>query len=207
MPLTRIPLLNIVADLMRQPELRQRLNRNPMAVIKEYGLDTAPQNQLAAFLTMNPVEIGRKLQALMGQAEMEPGDFPPPSEDFFQKDGGIDPAYPSPRPGIFRIRPRRISVAEITNNAFEFVVYGQSFVNTKLTLKRTSDGAEANLTHEHLIGTFRGSVLRAVVRPPGGMGSFSAGEKYRVVVMNNPGAGPPYEEDVGGGAALLLEIT
>jgi hypothetical protein len=202
--------MNLLADLMRKPELRERFNRDLMGVVAEYGVDTAPAGQLEALLTMDAPTIAAKLQSLFQQAAMRPGEFPPPGPDFFSEDGGIDPMYPSPRPGVFRVRPRQVSAAVVNAkpvHAFEFVVYGQSFVNVELKLKRVHPvvGAYARLSVPHLFGTFRGSMLRTIVSPPQGEPNFTAGNKYQVIVLNQPGTGS--EEDVGPGTQYLLEIT
>ena len=118
--------------------------------------------------------------------------------------------YPSPTPGVFRIKPRRVSAAAINSKpvkTFEFVVYGQSFVSVKLELERMPPKAvaKATLSPPDLFGTFRGSILRTLVSPPAGELQFTAGDKFKVIVKNNPGTA--LETDVGPGNALPLEIT
>lgn len=201
MALHEIPLLSLVAELTTKRELRDRFNREPMAVLKEFGLDQAGDDQMAVFLTMNVNKIADKLKQLVGQLEVRPGEFLPTSEDFFTEDGGTVPQYPSPKPGVFRFRPRKVKGGK---GKFEFVVYGQSLVNVKLELKRQSDAATANLDQVHLFGTFRGSVLRTLATPPGAEVTFTAGDKYQVIVTNLPGTA--LAMDVGPGANRLLEI-
>ena len=200
---TDIPLLRIVHDLMVNPQLRQRFNQNPNAVIKEYDLDGADEQQLETFLTMNPVDIGTKLEALVHNLRLKPGEFPAPSEDFFQEDGGGEPFYPDPKPGVFRIRPRRVRLAK-AQQPFEFVVFGQSLIEGRcdLELLRVTPANPANvrldLSQPVVIGTLRGSKMRTVVSELPTF-PFAVGQQFQVIVRV---AGTDY----GPKNNLLLEI-
>jgi hypothetical protein len=211
MSINEIPLFSIINDLIREPEVRQRFNRDPKKVIREYKLDVAANaDQLEALLSMDKTTIGDKLSDLFrNQYQMIPGEFPPPNENFLAEDGGIDPMYPSPKPGTFRVRPWRVSATEVNAKpvkAFELVVYGQSFVQVDLRLRRISDSQVAKLSFAiPPFGTFRGSILRAVVSPPQGEAQFNANDNYHVVVLNLPGT--TLESDVGPGAARPLVIA
>jgi len=196
MPLNDIPFLYIIADLMRDADLRQRFNRNPKAVIKEYGLDATGDDQQEQFLTMDKVKIAAKLQALFLNFEMRKGEFPPPGPDYLTEAGGIDPMYPTPKPGVFRARPTHPPAGA----SFEFVVFGQSFVNVQLQLKRilpAAPPAVAQLSPPNAFGTFRACGLQTVASPPTGEPAFVSGHKYQIVVMSP--ANTPSAVDVGPG--------
>ena len=186
-----IPLLYLVADLMRDPELRQRFNQNPGRVMNDarYGLDASQQD---ALMTMDKGIIGQALYTLFNLYDFPAGEFQPLSEDFFAEDGGIDPAYPDPKPGIFRFRPLAVSAAAVnTDKKFEIAVFGQSFhKKSQLALRRTNTPGAAEFSFHHVIGTFRCSTVRAVVTParvpgaPSPEGKFNPGDTFDVVVVN-----------------------
>ena len=94
MALYEIPLINLLADLMRKAELRQRFNRDQMGVLKEYGLDATGDDQLAVFLTMDKPTIAAKLQALFMLAEQRPGEFPRPARTSTSKTADRTPCIP-----------------------------------------------------------------------------------------------------------------
>jgi hypothetical protein len=209
MPSTQ--LLKIVAAMLHDPEVRRRFNERPARVMDEYALTAAEKE---ALLTMKLPKILAQVQnefpafeAEITAATVTPGEFPPPREDFFVEDGGADPMYPSPRPGVHRFKPRRPS-ANVLNNkvvkAFELVVFGQSLLAVNLTLKRISDGKEARLGILHRFGTYRASILRVVVSPPVNEATFTANDQYHVIVTNQPNTASA--EDVGPGVQHPLVI-
>jgi hypothetical protein len=203
-------LFRLVDDLMRDLSVRKRFNLGPNDVIKEYGLSVRERRLL---LTMDPVLIGSnvppQMQAEVNAYVLPVGDFPPESEDFFAEDGGIDPQYPSPAPGIFRYRtnPLAISAAAINAKAsvsFEVVVFGQSLLDTALKLVRVADGHEATIAHFFRIGTFRCSILRAVFSPPAPDATWTAGHQYKVTVVNLPGAAPALTKTIEAKPILVV---
>jgi hypothetical protein len=189
-----VALFRLVDDMMRDLSVRKRFNLDPNDVIREYGLSVRERRLL---LTMDPAVISANVPPQMQQEvngyQLPVGDFPPESEDFFAEDGGLDPQYPSPAPGIFRYRtnPLAISAAAINAKAsvsFEVAVFGQSLLECELKLVRVADGREATITHFFRIGTFRCSILRAVFSPPAPDASWTAGHQYKVTVVNLPAA-------------------
>ncbi len=181
--------LRIVEDLMTSKKLRAQFNQDPDGFIKEYGLRSQAR---AVLLTMDWQEIAKKVppevRPDVSSFQMQNNEFLPVSEDFFAEDGGLDPQYPSPSPGIFRFRPHAISAAAKTTKSFELVVFGQSFVDAKLELVRKADGAMAPSAHEFRIGTFRCTILRAIFSPIAADGMWKPNDKFEVRVINNPGA-------------------
>ncbi len=202
-------LFKLIDDLMRDRPLRRRFGVEPREVMSEYGLSKRERRIL---LTMDPGEIAAKVPAEMRDEvnafQLPPGEFPPASDDFLSEGGGLDPQYPSPAPGIFRYRINppflyakdttttpptilRGFSADLVNTtasgSIELTVFGQSFVDTeysqlKLVRVKPNDGAEAAITHFHIMGTFRNSILRAVFNAPSG--TWTAGQQYEVTVVN-----------------------
>jgi hypothetical protein len=210
MAYNEIPLLKIVSALLHDAEVRRRFNHDPMSVIKEFGLDAAPEEQLEALLTMNPNTIAAKLQDVVKKGELRKGEFPPPTEDFIAEDG--QPEYPTPQPAVFRFRPREVSAMAVNSksvHAFELVVYGKSFVDVELSLERVkpvkNPSDYAKLSIPTPLGTFRASVLRTVVSPPASEAVFKSGDEYRVRVVNQAGKSS-WKDDVSPPADKTLKI-
>ena len=192
----------IVRDLMRNKSLRARFNVEPDTVIGEYGLDDAAR---AILLTMNPGVIAPAVPAYM-RAEVQAfqvpnGELPACNENFLVEGGGADPQYPTPAPGIFRYRPKTISAAEINAKnvvTFEVVVFGQSFLDAELHLIRQGDNKEAVLTNPFVLGTYRCSIVRAVVSPvQGDNGKFRANDEFTIRIITSPNTANAANHDAG----------
>jgi len=183
-------LARIVRDLMRDRHLRKRFNENPNEIMGEYGVSDADR---AVLLTMDNNQIAAKMPTHM-QVEVQkfkiPDDeFRAVSEDFFVEDGGADPQYPSPAPGVFRFRPQTrsavvLNAKPVGQRVFELVVFGQSLLDVDLNLVR-ADGAVCSRSNYSVFGTFRCSVLRAVFGPPGADVAWKGGDQYAVTILNN----------------------
>lgn len=161
-----MPLLSIVEDLLRDPELRQRFVAKPIKVMKEYGLKPREREIL---LTMDETKIKPKVPASMHDEiddfSFDEDEFLPANGDFTVEGGGLEPNYPSPKPGIFRYRinypfsyvraqepdpanpgqpiwvvRRGFSAAlvntDATSKPIEVTVFGQSFTDVDLQLIR-----------------------------------------------------------------------
>ena len=169
-------LVRILGDLMHDAQLRQGFNLDPEGVMGRYGLSHA---QRSVLMSMNPGTIAAAVQAEITGFPF-PDEFPVDGENCLPEANAVVPIYPAPRPGVFRLRPRKIAVADIQNGLFELLVYGQSF-SRDASLVVTHGSAQMNITGEHVFGTFRCSRLRAVVaaQQPGA---------YRVQLKNCPGS-------------------
>jgi len=204
----------IVSDLMTDKNLRRVFNEDPERFIRSYGINDADR---AVLLTMNLTTIQllapNYLQTDLARFKIPEGEFRPISEQFFAEDGGLDPQYPSPAPGIFRYQPHSVSAAVINAKAsksFEVVVFGQSFLDVELHLIRTRDGLEAPQSSFFVVGTFRCTIVRAVFSPVPPDAGFNAGDIFRVRVIGpgpDPGGTPGKTVPKNYDALPLLQVV
>ena len=183
-------LVKLVCDLMAEnSELRQRFNQDPAGVIAEYQLDA---NEKIAFYKMKKEDVADAVkQQIIAFGFPFAGDFPACNEEYKPDLGGTETEYPSPVPGLYRVRPRKATRAEIAaaGEQLELIVTAKSIArldNTSVKILRLSDQANWVVPHD-LFGTFRCSRLRVVAIPNPADATprtIKAGE-YKVLVVNN----------------------
>src|SRR4051812_19531069 len=156
----QIPLLNLLHALVNDPQLRQRFNAAPEAVLDELGVTELDHRQ--AFLSMEPAKIGTKLSELLDSLNYDEKEWPLPTENFFPM--LTAPTYPKPTPRVIRTRPGSVSSAETqaANNKFEFLVYGQSLIAVELTFTVTNRPTMLTVESADRFGSFRGSGWRVL---------------------------------------------
>jgi hypothetical protein len=186
-------LLKLMAALLDDKELRRRFNDHPKRVMNEYGLNSAEKGII---LTMDPAAIATEVMSQFTAFEQEiqnatvqQGEFPPCSEDYKPELGATETEYPSPTPGVYRIRPRTSTRQEIqaAGENLEIVITGKSFArdpDPTVKVRRLSDGKEWGTSKTELFGTFRCSRIRTVVVPRPTENTILAGD-YQVMVINN----------------------
>jgi hypothetical protein len=182
-----------MAALLDDKELRRRFNDHPKRVMNEFGLSSAEKS---TFLTMDPhtiaVEVKAQFDAFeqeIESAEVEAGEFPPCNEDFKPELGATETEYPSPTPGVYRVRPRKATRTEIAaaGEKLEIVVTAKSLArdpDPTVKVRRLSDAKEWSASKPELFGTFRCSRVRAVVVPRDTETTIATGG-YQVLVINN----------------------
>jgi hypothetical protein len=167
-------LISLVADLIRDPAIRDDFNNNPDKLIARYGL---PVDALAAFYTMSRECMHTYMTAqtaawldqfacyvpdndLKSYKYDEPGlGSYDPNDPTKNCDQLADPAYPSPKPQIKQVRPGRYSVA---NGDLRLNIYGQSFPRTATVEFVGPSGTPTTPKSQTVSGTFRTSRLVAV---------------------------------------------
>lgn len=176
-----IPLLHLVSDLVRSKELQVRFVGDPVSMLEEYEV---LEPDRSTFLTMDIAKITKRITEQL--TNYHPSIFPE-DPDFLAEDGGVDPKYPTPRPGFFRIKPAQIDAAAVNakpSGSFELLIYGQSFHDAQILIERTSDSKTPALAFEVALGTYRCSLLRAVVGPVAGEQGFKVGDQFKISVVN-----------------------
>lgn len=190
-------LLRLSAALLAQKDLRARFNADPEGVMIEFGLD---DDERKILYLMDAEEIAKEVKkqftdfetAVKG-AKPDAAEFPPCSEDYTPELGGSGPEYPSPKPGIYRVRPERASRKAIKDagEKLEIVITGKSFRRgqqnraTVVIERLKSDGSldVAENVPSELYGTFRCSRLVVRLAPFGTEQEIMAAD-YKVVVEN-----------------------
>ena len=174
-----MPLIKLLHDLMTERSVRRVFNRSPEAVIARYEL-SATQKQ--ALYTMTPATILVGIADEFANYNFTPGEFPVSSENFLPEQAG-SPEYPAPTPTAFRLRPRRVTYADLpANHKFELNLYGQSFSrDASCTVTEDTTGQTLVVEYGAVIGTFRCSQFRCIATAVAGT--------YTVKVVNNPGGG------------------
>lgn len=148
-------LLLLVAELIKEPALRQAFNANPSQVMLQFGLSKTERECL---FSMDRGEIGSLISAQIQSVAFPVGEFPATDVNCLPEPGGGTPAYPDPTPSIHRVRPNAVAVGD-TN--VEIVVHGQSFPPDARV--RLEQGNTVRTLTGDLIGTYRCSKLRIVI--------------------------------------------
>lgn len=155
-------LLYLVSNLMEDRGLRFRFNRDPAAVVREYGLSRESEK---ALYSMNRKRIFRLIKK-----EIDLWGFP---DDGFPVDprcvpGGVGANYPAPDPIVRQILPKRVplSPAGGPKEWRELEVFGQSFPPGVVVTVEDAAGSAAQVQNQDLRGTFRSSILYLQVEAP-----------------------------------------
>ncbi|MDX2168771.1 MAG: hypothetical protein SF182_16990 [Deltaproteobacteria bacterium] len=156
-------LSSLVSDLIRNPKLRRRFNRDPQGVVESYDLTEA---QKAAFYAMkqNAMHTFMKdettdwLLAFKNDLDFaEVWNYDDQATDPTSCDDTNTASYPSPLPKIFRFRPLTVAVG----GPQTLSVFGQSFApDATLVLDPPVD---VTVVTQRITGTFRSSRLFATV--------------------------------------------
>ncbi len=183
-----MPLLALVADLRRNPELRHEFNTDAEAVIKRYEL-TPPQKKALYTMHLQTVGDAVRQEILDFNFDFMKGEFPRTGDMFLPELDETTTEYPAPTPEIFRFRPKNAAAAD---GKFELHVYGQSFSHdAEIKLKPKAGGGPNLVVKGHRVfGTFRCSHARGVVTP-------GAAGTYVVQIQNSPGQNAPLPIDGG----------
>jgi hypothetical protein len=189
-------LTEIVRDLLGDRELRAAFNRDPEAIMKAYNLNDAERHML---YKMDPTAIGNHVFPPLNEQvlafNMEEGEFGPDDPDCLPDPGVGDPAYPGPKPKLFRVRPRTLTPIHVlpsgSTKFIEFVVYGQSFSRKPpptVSVVHVDTGDALQIESRSVFGTMRCSQLRVLARL-----AFDANElgNYTIELTNSPGTANP----------------
>jgi hypothetical protein len=190
--------------LLAQKDLRARFNQDPEGVMTEFGLD---DDERKILYLMDAGEIAKVVQTqfthfkkAVEDAKPDAAEFPPCSEDYTPDLGGGGPEYPSPKPGIYRVRPERAYRKAIKDagEKLEVVITGKSFRRGQqhratVIIERLKPEVPPNprevdkseTVPSDLYGTFRCSRLVVRLAPLGTETEIMAAD-YRVVVENGP---------------------
>jgi len=193
----RFNLTILVRDLLESARLRRRFNAHPERVMQEFGLD---DQERCILYTMDPAiiqnEVFPPVGLQLGGFSIPAGEFQPTAPDCIPDPGVAVPQYPVPKPALFRVRPRRITPADlmvhdvggVVTRYFELLVHGQSFSRNpkpKVEIRHQGNSATLQTDRTHLFGTMRCSQLSVlVVAPPLDPGHAGT---YEVELTNCPG--------------------
>jgi len=194
----RFNLTEIVRQLMLSRELRGRFNRNPEAVMSEFFLTDEERHILYSMdaTTISP-EVFPPIDTQVGAFNIPQGEFRPAGPNCVPDPGVAMPVYPAPKPGLFRVRPRQVTPADlltvkdnpgnVTASFFEISVFGQSLSRDPLpltTITHKASGATLTIDTTRVFGTMRCSQLTLLVVAP----TTAAGVgDYEIEVTNCPG--------------------
>ena len=193
----------LVRDLLNEHEVRAAFNRNPEAVMKEYGLSDDERMILYSLdETVIAPEVFPPVDAQIGNYYNGNEEFHPAGADFVPEPGVTLPAYPTPKPALFRVRPRRVTpddIITVTSNAgvqtkfIEIKVFGQSFSRMPVPdvsiVNQNPPNAALAVERVRVFGTMRSSELYVLIRV---QGTASEMWTYDVTVTNCPTTTHPY---------------
>jgi hypothetical protein len=198
-------LLKLVVALLDDKDLQQRFNEQPLKTVKDFGLS---DEQRGTLYTMDrdriALAVADEIASLEGRiraSEPDEDSFPRCSEDYTPDVNLITAEYPSPRPALFRLRPRVHTREQDVSGPkplkrLEVVVTGQSFSrkpNAKLVITALDGQATTPRVSNHVFGTFRCSRIVGRLTPATGAQAIEPG-RYSFHVVNSPGTAN--EEDV-----------
>ena len=151
-----IPILELVHDLLRDRHLRRRFNENPLGVVTDYKLSAAETSDL---FSMEIERVLKRIEILLTQEGFSfmKGEFPITHSDFPPEPDVTLMEYPSPKPAIARIRPRKVSLGTLEKDAtgkvkpIEFSAFGQSF-SPDATIELLPKAGSAQLAIDALPG-------------------------------------------------------
>jgi len=189
-------LIQLIANLMHNPELRQEFNLRRERVLDKFDLD---DDERTAIYTMTPTTIAKAVSAEIDgfHDAVEKADklfkkyeFPPVDENFVPD---IKGEYPSPEPQVFRLHPSWIRVGDLPNNGadgFELVVFGQSFsIDAEISIVKDDKTIELDNDGVLVTGTLRCSRASTLVTSED---PFKAGT-YNVTLTLQPAEKKPYK--------------
>jgi hypothetical protein len=152
---------------------------------------------------MDPALIGPELlpplDTQIGGFNIPVGEFSPEGPNCIPDPGIALPAYPIPKPALFRVRPRVLTpndvIDVVTNNIttrfVEFIVYGQSFSRNPppdISVVNQATGVAMPIDSTDLFGTMRCSQLRVLARLQGNASDLGT---YDIQLTNSPGTASP----------------
>lgn len=175
-----LPVLCLCADMVRSARLRRRFDRNPVQVMREYGLDRA---DVDAFYTMfsddgNGAATWKGLWEYMWNKEVKNftvDKLHPLPED---PDCQGAPVYPNPRPGLFKV-DKLTAPSGSTNTEIEIKGQGLSPFAVEVHLENVATQVRTLVFAGKGEGTYRCSHLK-------GKWDLSAtpAANYEIVLIN-----------------------